>query len=665
MARSGTLAAAAWLGKTARRLATAALIACATALPAAAAGPLSQNDAAIYRAAVQAAEAGRWGEAHRLASTATEQLPAKVLTWMQLSGQKPDAGFHTIADFIRAHPDWPGQPQLRRNAEMAMPPGLGSGEVRAWFTVHPPVTGTGIIRYAQALLDEGQDSRATELIRERWVSGGFNAQDEKEMLARFGRLLRQRDHEARLDRLVWAGDDAAAKRLLPLVTPSLRAVVEARLALQDLRPGVDKVLDKVPAELRNDPSLVYERLRWRRRKDQDDAAVEMLLNRPRNLGKPEAWWTEQHVMARRLLAKGDYKVAYRLAKEHGIKEGAPFAEAEFLAGWIALRYLERPSDALVHFRKLYDGVGSPISRSRGAYWAGRASEAARLGDEARRWYALAAEHPTTFYGQLALDRLGRSGNFALASDPGVPAEAASAFVRNELARVVRMLAQIEAEPEALAVFLRRLGSNAKTPVEYALVARLALEVDRPDLAVTVAKQAVQDGILMIEGGYPLIPVADAGPPEPALVLAVIRQESVFNPLAVSPVGARGLMQLMPATAQKVAGQLGLKHSHARLTADPEYNVLLGSSYLSELLTRFNGSYVLAVAAYNAGPARVAEWLQTYGDPRAEGIDVLDWIELIPFNETRNYVQRVMEGLGVYRARMNGSGPLTLVQDLAR
>lgn len=664
--RPENLAAVAGLGKAARRLALAALLAASAVLPAMA-GPLSQNDAAAYRAAFQAAEAGRWAEARRLAGTASERLPAKVLSWMELSGPKPDASFQTIADFIRAHPDWPNQIQLRRNAELAMSPSMGSAEIRAWFAVHPPVTGAGVIRYAQALLDDRHDQRATEFIRERWVSGGFGAAEEKEILSRFGRLLRPRDHAARLDRLVWAGEEAAAKRLYAVVEPGAKAVAEARFALQDGRPGVDKLMERVPAELRDDPGLLYERLRWRRKKDQDEAALRMLLEeRPKTLGRAESWWAEQHILARRAVERGDHKLAYRLAKEHGQKDGVGFAQAEFLAGWLALRFLDRPQDALAHFKKLHDGTSSPISRSRGAYWAGRAAAAAGKDDEARRWYGLAAGHETTFYGQLALDRLGRAQAFVLTPDPRIPPEAATAFVRNELARIVRMLHQTDAQPDVLSVFLRRLGANAQTPVEYALVSRLALEVERPDLAVSIAKQGSQDGVTVIEGGYPLIPLPDVSSPEPALVHALIRQESVFNPQAVSPVGARGLMQLMPATAQQVAGQLGLKHNHARLTADPGYNIKLGSSYMAELLDRFNGSYVLAIAGYNAGPGRVSEWLRKFGDPRAEGVDVEDWIEMIPIYETRNYVQRVMEGVAVYRARIKGSGtPLTIAEDLRR
>lgn len=665
-ARVRTLAFAAGLGKLARRVALAAGIAAGAALPASAAEALlSASDATLYRNAFEAADAKRWDEARRLAARASDPLPAKVLTWMELADPTGGADFATIARFVRAHPDWPNLPALRRNAEMAIGPQTDPQEIRAWFAVHPPLTGAGILHYAIALDAAGKTDELTDLVRKRWVQGGFGAREEGDILARFGRLLRQSDHLARLDRLLWDGEGAAARRLLDLVDPGHRAVAEARLALADMRPGVDALVNRVPAALADDPGLLYERMRWRRRSDQDAGAIEILLNRPAELGRPGAWWTEQHILARRALERGDYALAYRLAAGHGQKDGVAFANAEFLAGWLALRFLNRPADALKHFTLLYEGVGSPISVSRGAYWAGRAAEALGRNDEARRWYALAARHVTTFYGLLAGEKLGEKA-FRLPDDPVVPPAASAAFLSNDMARLSRMLHQIEPARDREAVFLRRFGSNARTPAEFGAVARFALDMNRPDLAVWIAKQGVQNDVTLVEGGYPVIGRPRQGSPDPALVHALIRQESTFNRNAVSPAGARGLMQLMPATAQAVAGRLGIKHSVAMLTNDPDHNIRLGSTYIQEMLDRFNGSYVLAIASYNAGPGRVSQWLDRLGDPRGGEIDVIDWIEQIPIYETRNYVQRVMEGLYVYRARFaNGTYPLTLSNDLRR
>jgi soluble lytic murein transglycosylase len=633
----------------------------------AAADVLGEGDLAIYRSAFKAAEAGRWPEANAIASQAGEKLPAKAIQWLDMARGDTDAGFEAISSFIQRNPDWPNLNALRRSAEMAMPLWMPDGDAKAWFTKYPPLTGGGVLRFATVLLNDGKTKEATELVRERWVSGGFGATEEQDLRARFGELLRARDHVARLDRLVWDNEESAARRMFGLVDSGHQALAEARLFLANMRKGnADTLLNKVPPSLRSDPGLLYERARWRRRKDMDDGALEILMNRPADMGRPAAWWAEMHILARRSIEKGAYSEAYRIARNHGQKEGQALSQAEFLSGWLALRFLNKPQEALKHFERLYSAVSAPISLSRGAYWVGRAAEDLKQQDQARKWYGLAAEHVTTFYGQLAQQRLhdGKAG--VIPADPKVAEDAVAAFNARELPRLARMLNRIDPVADREGIFVRRLGSNAKTAEEYALVARLAREISRPDLAVSVAKQAVQDGFTLANAGYPVVEMPNLGWLEPALVHSLIRQESTFNGNAVSSAGARGLMQLMPGTAKQVAGQLGMQHTNGRLTSDPDYNIALGSAYMRELLDRFNGSYVLAIASYNAGPGRVREWLQTNGDPRAEGTDVVDWIELIPIYETRNYVQRVMEAVHVYRNRMSGGGAkLLLEEDLRR
>ncbi|HEV7370983.1 lytic transglycosylase domain-containing protein [Arenibaculum sp.] len=653
-----------------RSIATTAFLLAVTlsflpAAPARASATLSAQDVAAYRAAFAAAEAGRWADARLLGSRAAEPLPAKVLAWMEMA--HPDGGtdFRVITAFLSDNPHWPNLAALRRNAEAAMPATLDRREVAAWFERFPALTGTGVIRHADALVATGAPAQAATLVRDRWIDGNFTPDEERELLRRFGGFLTAADHAARLDRLVWDGNAGAARRMYPVVDAGWKALAEARLALTGARPGVDGLIRAVPDRLREHPGLLYERLRWRRRKDLEDGALEIIRAKPAELGRPAAWWSEQHILARRAIERGDYALAYRLAAEHGQRDGLPFAQAEFLAGWLALRFLDRPEDALRHFHSLYENVGSPISLSRGAYWAGRAAEALRRPDEATRWYGLAAQHVTTFYGMLAAERLSHGGPLRLPAEPAPSAEAEAAFAGRELVRIARMLNQISPETDREGPFLRRLGLDAANAEEHALISRLALDLSRPDLAVWTGKQGAQNAIVVADG-YPVIDMPRPGVPDPALVHALIRQESTFDRRAVSPVGARGLMQLMPGTAREVAGKLGLTHSNVRLTDDPEYNITLGNWYVQNLLDRFNGSYVLATAAYNAGPSRVQGWLRQFGDPRAEGVDVIDWIEMIPIYETRNYVQRVMEGMYVYRARLNGGTyRLTLGDDLRR
>jgi soluble lytic murein transglycosylase len=352
-----------------------------------------------------------------------------------------------------------------------------------------------------------------------------------------------------------------------------------------------------------------------------------------------------------LLAAGRAADAYAVSVPHGQTKGASFAEAEFLAGWIALRHLGRADDSLKHFQKLYDGVNTDISKSRAAYWLGRAHEAAGRPKDASEWYARAAGAGQTFYGQLAARKL--PGTAArLPTDPVASTAEGQNLAGRELVSMARYLGQA-GDFERTRPFLLRLARLVTAPGEISLLAQLAVELRRPDVAITIARRAVESGVTLFDTSFPVVDLGATGAVERALALALVRQESAFNAGAISASGALGLMQLMPGTARDVAGRAGVPFVQDKLTRDPAYNVTLGSRYFAEMLQRFSGSYELALAAYNAGPNSVARWLESIGDPRAGKIDMIDWIEMIPFRETRNYVQRVMEGVGVYRDRLNG------------
>lgn len=628
------------------------------------AGALSPQDLALYRQAFKAADNERRDEALQLAAQARDPLPAKVIRWMVLA--TPGGGsFADIAAFLRDNPDWPNQAQLRRQAEKAMPLDLDPAVALEWFRQYPPLSNEGFLLYADTLIGTGSLERAIPLIRARWAESGFTAEDEAAFLVRYQSHLRPQDHKARIDRLLWERQEAPVRRMLPFFDDAYDTLIEARIALDTDNGNADAAVARVSPALRNDPGLLFDRARWRRRKGDDAGALEIIAQAPADMGRPQAWWSERHLLARRAIERGDYNLAYRLVKAHGQKDGSGLAEAEFLAGFLALRFLDQPSEAFNHFNKLYRSVTAPISKARGAYWCGRAADALGQTTQAKEWYAKAAPYGTTFYGQLSARHLA-GGTVTLPAPPQVSNADATAFERREIVRVAHLLAEIGGPAdERVTAFLRRISLDSKAPADYTLAARLASEIGRRDLAVAAAKDAAQNNVFLIEAGYPMIDDRPASP-EPALVHGIIRQESTFNTAVVSSAGARGLMQLMPGTAQLVAGKLGLKHTNARLTSDPGYNVALGSAYLSELIDRFNGSYVLAIAGYNAGPGRVRQWIQTYGDPRTDSIDVVDWIELIPIYETRNYVQRVMEAVLVYRARLNGArAELNLDRDLRR
>ncbi len=611
----------------------------------------SPSPAENYRHALRKAEQGDLAGAKALVGATHDRLLDKVLHWLELTRWR-GGSFESASAFLKANPDWPGQGALRLRAEEWLALYPSHKTVVTWFNEYPPTTRDGRIRLANAYRALGREADGIGLLRRVWVEDNFSAAEEKAFLAQHGALLQPTDDVARLDRLLWRNQLDAARHQTYRVDPAHRALAEARILLLTGTANAAAALQKVSAPEQHDPGLIYARLKWNRLKNRDAEAHAILLKPPANLVRPELWWEERQIEIRRALAEGDNAIAYRLAREHHLSEGNNFAEAEWLAGWTALRARE-PKLALDHFRNLFLNARTPIVQSRSAYWAARTLEQLGQPGYAREWYGKAAAHVTTFYGQLAIARLGPITEAPLPPEPTAAEAEAKAFAAREVPRVVRRLTAIR-ETARIDPFVLRLIEVADKPEQLVLTARLARDAGRTDLALTVARRAARDGVTLIDAGYPLLPravVAPNGAPEPALVHALIRQESNFAPDAVSRAGARGLMQLMPSTAKWIAAKHGLPYSEPALTADPSYNLTVGQTYLNGMLDSFSGSYVLSLAAYNAGPARVRQWMRAFGDPRDPGIDVIDWIEQIPFNETRNYVQRVLESLQVYRLRM--------------
>lgn len=538
-----------------------------------------------------------------------------------------------------------------------MPSDLPSAAVRAFFSERKPVSAYGSERFADALLaEEDMRDTARALLRHTWIDGDFITADERQFLSRYGHLFDEDLHRQRLERLLWERNFAGAERQLLRVSPDYQALARARLRLARMQPGVDGFINRVPAELRDDPGLIYERARWRQRKGRYEEVVE-LLDPPRpDAPYPEIWWPIRNWTARIALDRGDVSIAYRMAANHGLESGAGFAEGEWLAGWVSLRFLREPEQAYQHFVRLFEGVSTPVSLSRGAYWAGRAAEALGNQQTADRWYEQAAEHTTAFYGQLAALKTGAENNLAMVSELPSPPNERSEFQSGEVVQAVELLID-HGFGERIDNLIMHLANKVDDEASAHFIAELAEKAGRRDLAVRVARQFRRSGLILTGHLYPVIqlPQAElASVDDPAsaeaLVLAIVRQESSFDTNAVSRAGARGLMQLMPATAHAVAADLELPFNVNRLLSDPDYNLRLGETYLRQLIERFDGSLLLAVAAYNAGPARVSGWLNRYGDPRTDFVDPIDWIESLPFAETRNYVQRVLEGMMVYRYR---------------
>jgi soluble lytic murein transglycosylase len=612
--------------------------------------PLAEGEAAALGKALRAVDEGRYAEARTMVANFRNPLLVRIIDWNILRlAPKTHADFAATWRMLRENPDWPEPEVLRRQAEDRIGPDTLASEVWRYFTAFPPLTSTGHLRRLEAA-QAVSPKDVPRVASESWRFATFKAADEEDFLNRYGQHLSGDDQIARFDRILREGRAQVATALLSKLPPDYQPVANARLAMATKAADAVTILRAVPAAKLNDPAIRLERLQWTRRTGTLDEAKALLS--PPVANPTDAWWNERQTIARDLLAAGRAAEAYAVVIPHGHAKGLSFAEAELLAGWIALRHLKKPAEALKHFQTLHDGVSSDIWKSRAAYWLGRTHEAAGRTQEAKDSYGRAAAFGQTFYGQLAGRKL-PGGSARLPSDP-VPSDAdRKALADRELATVARYLGQA-GDFERTRPFLLRLARLVTAPGESALLAQLANELRRPDVSVTIARRGAESGVALVEASFPVVDLGATGAIERALALALTRQESSFNAAAVSSSGALGLMQLLPSTAREVAGKLNVPFVQDKLTRDPAYNVSLGTQYLSEMLKRFGGSTELAVAAYNAGPNRVARWVESLGDPRSGRIDMVDWIETIPFRETRNYVQRVMEGVVGYRERLNGT-----------
>jgi soluble lytic murein transglycosylase len=611
--------------------------------------PLPADDAKALAEAIKAVDESRWDEARRAIAPVGNAGLKKYVDWSIARLPKNDVSFAAIVAFLRGNPDWPDDAALRRQAEDRISD-IPAAQVLAFLKDYPPLTSAGLMRRMEAA-EQAEPALVPRFARESWRAGTFRSSDEIAFLASWGQHLQPADHVERFDRLMREGRDKVARELVPKLPEDYRAIAEARIALATRAPEAVTVLRAVPTAQQQDGRLMLDRVRYMRRNNDNAGAISVMLSLPANFGQDDAWWAERQTLARDALQAKRADQAFRLVAAHGLRRGAAFAEAEFMAGWIALRWLKKPDEAVRHFQTLDENVSTPVSKSRAAYWLGRAHEMAKRGREARLWFDRAAQFGHTFYGQLAAKKLNGAAP-QMPADPLVTDVERQSVERREIVAVARWLKQI-GEDERARPFLLRLGTLATSAGELGLTAALAVDLGRPDVAVAIARRGVESGIVLYGSAWPVVDLGGTGSIERALALALTRQESSFNTAAVSPSGALGLMQLMPDTARAVATRMGQPFDTGRLTRDPGYNVGLGTQYLAEMLAKFGGSYELALAAYNAGPNRVTRWLESIGDPRNGSIDMVDWIELIPFRETRNYVQRVMESVAVYRDRLGG------------
>jgi soluble lytic murein transglycosylase len=625
--------------------------------------------------AVSAALDGKFEEAERLAAQSGDSVAAKVVEWINLRDNWPKAGYERLMAFIARAPGWPHAVTMRRRAEYVLFSTKAPADaIERHFAGSEPLSPEGHIALARAALARGDKALARRQTLAAWLDTSLGKAGRDAVITELSGLLQRSDHEQRLWRLIHAQETEAAVATAGLVSPDHVAAAKCARALIRVEKSGLKLLNALPAGLRNSQALQYALARYHRRTDNPQAALAILLKTPDTHAKlidAEAWWIERRLVARMLLGpgnRGHWGNAYKLARAHGYEKGPHFEEGEFLAGWIALRMLGDARTAVAHFSRIPPVATSRTQEARGAYWEGRAW--LELGDKAKADAAFrrAAATPTVYYGLLAREALGL-GDKPIAIATGNPSAALRKKVASdELMRAFLILADAGGDSE-LHAFAQALGARFRTADEAATAASLIAEASNAHIALRFAKAASSQGIDIDDWNYPIraIPAwkGFGSPVEKALVYGLSRQESEFNSRAMSRAGARGLMQLMPGTARIVAKQFRLDYSEKRLTSDPAYNLALGAAHLGDLIGRYNGSYILTFAGYNAGPSRAQQWINQYGDPRDAHVDPIDWVESIPFTETRTYIQKVLQNVHVYRSRLAPRTMVPMRADLAR
>jgi len=641
-------------------------------LPLAESGATSALDISAVRRAIKLVRDRKQADAEAVRDTIRDPVGRKVVEWVILRFDQVGADFSRFAEFVVENPNWPSVVTLRRKAEsQAYNERPQANAVRRFFSVHPPLSARGKIAQARALAAVGDRQTAHALIRETWRKERMPADMEKIVLDEFGSVITTADHKARMDYRLYQRDDTeAGLRAAKRVGGHAMAIAQARTAMIAGR-GSRSLVDKVPAAARHDIGYIFARLQMLRRADRNTEALRLYASLPAKLGDGhdlDEWWKERRIMVRQVLEAGNAKAAYALIRNGHLPDRDVYrAEYHFTAGWIALRFLKDPRTAYDHFSRVPQGQQSPVILSRGYYWMARALEAMGRNNEARSYYQRAALHPTAYYGQIASAKVG-NGRLVLQPPPTLTAAQRSRARRLEVVRAASILYAADT-PAIVHPFLADLGDKLDDVPALMALADLAAKNDDARGMLLVGRLALSRGLPLDHAAYPTIGLPAFSPIGPrverALVYAIARQESQFNPLAVSPADAMGLMQVIPTTARAVAKRHKIAYDQRRLLSDPAYNVQIGAAELGRVVESNGGSYILAFVAYNAGPARAREWIGRFGDPRSSKIDPIDWVERIPFPETRNYVQRVMENLQVYRVLFNGAQKLQIEADLRR
>jgi len=635
-------------------------------------GPTPQTSAAEIahvKSAIEALRHGGASKATEVAATISDPVGRKLVEWMILRSDHSGADSKRFLAFIAANPGWPNLTMFRKRAEaMLWNENPKPAQVLSFFQDSPPQSGTGHLVLARALIAQGDTEGAKPLIREAWRYHKLSAEVEKQALERYSEFLSRADHKARMEKRLVAGDTEEALRMARRLGGADLAIAQARVALIRKAGNVRKLLDAVPADARQDAGYLFAHAHVLRHENKFAEAAQVLLSAPcdaEQIPDGEEWWIERRIMARKLLDMGDPRSAYRVVAEGAepTKENSRI-ERHFMAGWIALRFLDDPETAATHFTRIQDVTRHPTSHARSHYWLGRVAEALHQPERARAEYETAARGSAAYYGQLARARLGLSA-LALAPPPPKPDKEAEAG-RLELVRAVEILYALK-ERQLVITLMASIGESSNDAATMSALGELAEQYEDARGMLHMGKGALARGLPLDYYAFPTVGVPRYSPIAPdienAMLFAIIRQESAFDPSDWSHAQAMGLMQVTPEAGKDTCKRFGCTYDFKRLRTDSPYNLQVGAAEIAGVLQDYRGNQLLAFAAYNAGRGSVKKWIDRYGDPRDPKVDAVDWVELIPFAETRNYVQRVMENLQVYRTLLGGNARLTIETDL--
>ena len=615
----------------------------------------SKKDFSLAKKAVAEMKKSDWTNALKTAKKAKDKSIYNFIEWRHLLTEGNKASFYDYLNFINANKDYPRLGRIKYLAEHKLSnEKITPGKIIDWFGDEEPLSGYGKMILGESYILTGQIEQGKKLIKEGWITADLSKTELSLFRKKFKNYLNAEDYIQRADYLAWENKYWDLKRMLRYLPKDYELLYNARQLLMSKSYGVDQAIKNVPDRFKNDAGLNFDRLKWRRKRGRIDSSAEILLNVKNTkdyLVRPDKWWDEREIISRSLIYEKKYELAYKIASNHALIEGSDYAAAEWMSGWIALSFLDDPLLSKDHFQNFYNNVSYPISTSRGAYWLARSYKALGDKENSKKWFEEAAKYLTTYYGQLAFLELNPNENFELSKDMEVDKKYREKFYSKELVKITYLLDELN-EDKYTKFILRHLANENIENGSEILASELSTNIGRFDFAIQIAKIASYEKRFHNKFNYPIIStpknINGRKIPESAFILSIIRQESEFDLSANSHAGAKGLMQLMPYTAKLVAKQAKLPYVKSRLTTDPEYNINLGSHYVAGLILDYDGAYPFAIAAYNAGPNRVKYWKKINKDPQKKQIDYVDWIELIKFRETRNYVQRVLENYNVYR-----------------